>query len=303
MIRIGVFMNLPEGDVEAEARINGLRQGLKSLGHHEVQFECRYGAGSEAVRRKNAQELIELGPDVIHAASGLMLEALQQEMERTGRTIPMVFAGVIDPVGTRKIESLERPGGNATGCASIFFTIGTKWLALLKLAVPRLTRVAVVRDGVTLAGRGQFDAVARAAKSLGVEVSPVDVNDVGQIERAVAGFANQMDCGLIVTAGSEAAGKRRQMVELARANRVPGVYPNRMYATDGGLIAYGPITVELYRSAASYVDRIVRQHAKPAELPVQQTGYYELDINLRTAAAIGLDVPPALLAFADRIVD
>jgi putative ABC transport system substrate-binding protein len=303
MILIGVFMNLPQGDAEADARIGGLRQGLQSLGYNDLKFECRYGAGSDAARRKNAQELIALNPDVIHAASGLMLEALQQEMRQAGRTIPVVFAGVIDPVGTGKIESLDRPGGNATGCASIFFNIGAKWLALLKLAVPALARAVVVREGGTLAGRGQLDAVAGAAKSIGVTLTPVEVNDASEIERRIASLAGQADAGVIVTAGSLAAGKRKWVVELAREHRVPGVYPNRMYATDGGLIAYGPITVELYRSAAGYVDRIIRQNAKPGELPVQQTGKYELDINLQTARAVGIDVPPALLAFADRIID
>ena len=214
-----------------------------------------------------------------------------------------MFAGVIDPVGTGKIHSLERPGGNATGCASIFFNIGAKWLGLLKLAVPGLARAVVVRDGGTLAGRGQYDAVMGAAQSNGVALTPVDVNDPTGIEQAIVSSANRTDSGVIVTAGSLAAGKRKWIVELARQQRVPGVYPNRMYATDGGLIAYGPITVELYRSAASYVDRIVRQGAKPGDLPVKQTGQYELDINLHTARAIGIEVPPALLAFADRVID
>jgi putative ABC transport system substrate-binding protein len=247
MTRIGVFMNLPKGDAEAEARIRGLRQGLENLGHNDLEIECRYGAGTEDICRKNAKELVDLNPAVIHAASGVMLDALQQEMHRAGRTIPIVFAGVIDPVGTRKIASLEKPGGNATGCASILFNIGAKWLALLKFAAPGLTRAAVIRDGTTLAGRGQFNAVAGAAKTLGVRLNPVDVSNASEIEQA--------------------------------------------------------ITVELYRSAAGYIDRIVKHHAKPAELPVQQTAKYELDINLRTARAIGLSVPPALLIFADRVIE
>jgi putative ABC transport system substrate-binding protein len=303
MTRIGVFMNLPKGDAEAEARIRGLRQGLENLGHNDLEIECRYGAGTEHICRKNAKELVDLNPAVIHAASGVMLDALQQEMNQAGRTIPIVFAGVIDPVGTRKIASLERPGGNATGCASILFNIGAKWLALLKFIAPGLTRAAVIRDGTTLAGRGQFNAVAGAAKTLGVRLNPVDVGNASEIEQAITSFADQTDCGLIVTAGSLAGATRQQIINLARQHRVPAVHPNRMYATDGGLIAYGPITVELYRSAAGYVDRIVKHHAKPADLPVQQPAKYELDINLQTARAIGLNVPPALLIFADRVIE
>jgi putative ABC transport system substrate-binding protein len=302
MSRVGVFMNLAEGDAEGEARIGALRQRLEKLGHAGLEFQCRYGAGTEAIRRKNAKELIDFNPDVIHAASGLMLDALQQEMERSGRTIPIVFAGVIDPVGTRKIASLEEPGGNATGCASIFFNIGAKWLALLKLVVPDLTHAAVIRDPATLAGSGQFDNIQSAATTIGVKLSPVDVSSPREIEQTISSFANQKDCGLIVTAGTMAAASRKHIIDLALPHRVPAVHPNRMYATDGGLIAYGPITVELYRSAAGYVDRIIKHHAKPADLPVQQMAKYELDINLQTARAMNLNVPPALLIFADRVI-
>ncbi len=302
MTRVGVFMNLAKDDPEAKARITGLQEGLEALGHTGLQIECRYGAGTEEMLRKNAKELVDLAPDVIHAASGTMLDALQKEMQQAGRTIPIVFAGVIDPVGTGKIASLANPGGHATGCGSIKFSIGAKWLALLKIVVPGLTRAVVVGDLGADSGRGQLNSAESGAKTLGVKLRPVDVNDASEIERAISSFADQADCGLIVTAASAAAAIRRRIIALAARHKLPAVHPNRMYATDGGLIAYGPITVELYRSAAGYVDRILKG-AKPADLPAQLTAKYELDVNLQTARAMGLSVPPALLLFADRVIE
>jgi putative ABC transport system substrate-binding protein len=297
---IGVYMNLGKDDPEAAARIAALEEGLKNLDRAGLQIECRYGAGTAELRSKNAAELVALSPKVIHAASGPIIDALQQEMRKVGRTIPIVFAGVIDPVDTGRIPSLERPG-NVTGVASIGFSIGVKWLALLKFVVPSLAHAVVVRDPRTAAGRGQLGAIADAAKTLGVKLSPVDVGDVGEIERAITAVAGEPNGGLLVTAATSAAAVRQQIIALAAHHRLPAVHPNRMYATEGGLIAYGPITVDLYRSVAGYVDRILRG-TSPAKLPAQQPMHYELAINLKTAKALGMAVPPALVLFADRVI-
>jgi putative ABC transport system substrate-binding protein len=302
MSHIGVFMNLAKDDPEATARVSAMREGLEKLGRTESKIDCRFGAGNADLRRKNAAELVDLAPEIILASSGPIMTELQQVMKQAKRTIPIVFAGVIDPVGTGRIASAARPDGNATGFASIEFSIGMKWLALLKLIVPRLARALVIHDASTPAGRGQLGAIEGAAKALRVKLSPVDVSNASAIERGIEAFAGQADGGLIVTAATLAAAQRQQIITLAARHRLPAVYPNRMYATDGGLIAYGPITVELYRSAAGYVDRILKGE-KPGNLPVPVPAKYELDINLKTSETLGLEVPPALLFIANKVIE
>ena len=249
--------------------------------------------------RGHAAELAALAPDVILAGTGTATVA---PLLQATRTVPIVFAVVIDPVGAGFVDSLARPGGNATGFTVFEYGMSGKWLELLKQIAPAVTRVAVLRDPTIASGIGQFAAVQAVAPSLGVDLSAVDVRDAGEIERAVTAFARSSNDGLIVTASALATRHRDLIIALAARLRLPAVYPYRFFVTIGGLISYGPDFVDQYRQAAGYVDRILKGE-KPAELPVQAATKYELAINLKTAKALGLTVPPAVLARAGEVIE
>ena len=263
-----------------------------------VRIDIRWGAGDADRIRKYAAELVALAPDVILATGSAAVGPLLQAT----RTVPIVFVHVADPVGAGFVESLARPGGNATGFTTFEYGMSGKWLELLKEIAPGVTRAAVLRDPAIAAGIGQFGAIQSVAPSLGVEVSPVDVRDAGEIERAVAAFARAPNGGLIVTASALAIVHRDLIITLAARHKLPAVYFARYFVTGGGLISYGPDLVDQYRRAAGYVDRILKGE-KPADLPVQAPTKYELVINLKTAKALGLDVPPTLLARADEVIE
>jgi putative ABC transport system substrate-binding protein len=244
-------------------------------------------------------ELVALAPDVILANGSQSVAALLQ----TTRTVPIVFAIVIDPVGAGFVASLARPGGNTTGFTLFEYSLSGKWLELFKEIAPNLTRIAILRDPAIAAGIGQFAAIqAMAPPSFGVELSPIDVRDAGEIERDIAAFARGSNGGLIVTASSAATIHRELIIMLAARHRLPAVYPFRYFVTSGGLISYGPDLNDQFRRAAGYIDRILKGE-KAADLPVQAPTKYELAINLKTAKAIGLTVPPSLLARADDVIE
>jgi ABC-type uncharacterized transport system substrate-binding protein len=302
MRRIGVLMHLPENDPEAQARMQAFRQGLQQLGWAEgrnVRIDYRFGAADVDRARRSAAELITLAPDVIQASGTGPMAAMQQAT----RTVPIVFAQVPDPVNAGFVDSLARPGGNATGF-SVSEEYGTsgKLLELLKEVAPQVTRVAVLRDPTIAAGIGQTGAIQSVAPSLGVQVTPVGVRDASEIERAIAAFAHRANGGLIVLGAPLAIMQRDLISTLAAGHRLPAVYPVRLFVAAGGLISYGPDSIDPYRRAAGYVDRILRGE-KPADLPVQNPTKFELVINLRTAKALGLEVPPTLLARADEVIE
>ena len=242
--------------------------------------------------------LVPLAPDVILAAGIIAALALQ----RVSRTIPIVFANAPDPVGAGLVASLARPGGNATGFTTFEFSVGGKWLELLKQIAPGITRAEVLRDSSNLSGIGEFGAIQAVAPSFGVELHPVDVSDADEIERAIAAFAGASNGGLIVTQNAGALLHRKLIIALAARHRLPAIYAYSSFVVDGGLISYGPDSMDGYRRAASYVDRILNG-AKPADLPVQAPVKYETVINLKTARALGLDVPPTVLAIADEVIE
>jgi putative ABC transport system substrate-binding protein len=299
--RIGNLMNVAETDRESPARIAAFAEGLQQAGWidgRNVRIDHRWAAGDAERYRRYAAELVALAPDVILATAGPSVVALQQAT----RTVPIVFVQLIDPVGAGLVASLARPGGNITGFTAFEYGMSAKWLELLKEIAPRVTRVAVVRDPGITAGIGQFAAIQVAAPSFGVELTPVDGRDAGEIERAVAAFAQGANGGLIVTASPAIAARRELIMTLAARHRLPAVYPFRYYVDGGGLIGYGSEWTDQYRRAAGYVDRILKGD-KPADLPVQAPTKYELAINLKTANALGLEVPPTLLARADEVID
>jgi putative tryptophan/tyrosine transport system substrate-binding protein len=296
--RIGVLMNLASDDPEALARIAAFRQELQQLGWTEgrdVRIDYRW-AGDASRFHGYAEELLALAPDVVLASATPSVQALRQ----VSRTVPIVFANVGDPVAMGFVDSLARPGGNTTGFTPYEFGFAAKWLELLKEIAPRVTRVAVLRD-LTI-GPAHFTAIQTVAPSFGVELSAVGVRDVGEIERAVAAFARSSNAGLIVTPSTSALIHRNLITMLAARHRLPAVYGFRYFVTAGGLISYAPSTIDMYRRAAGYVDRILKGE-KPADLPVQAPTKYELVINLKTAKALGLEIPPALLARADEVIE
>jgi putative ABC transport system substrate-binding protein len=248
--------------------------------------------------RKYAAELVALAPDVILASANQSVEALQQGT----RSISIVFVLVVDPVGSGYVASLARPGANATGFTLFEYGISVKWLELLKEIAPRVTRAAVLRDPALSATVGQFAAIQGVAPSFGVELTPVDVRDAGEIERVITAFARGPNGGLIVTPSPSQAIHRNLIIELAARHQLPAVHSQRYMVTAGGLISYGPDRLDPYRRAAGYVDRILKGD-KPADLPVQAPTKYELAVNLKTARALGLDVPPTLLARADEVIE
>ena len=300
MRRIGVFMNLASDDAEGQARNAAFLQGLQEAGWavgRNVRIEYRWGAGDPELFRRYAAELVALAPDVI-LASGASMYALQQ----VTREVPIVFVQVPDPVGAGIVLSMARPGRNATGFTPFEYGVSAKWLELLKEIAPRVTRAAVVRDPAIPTGTGQLGAIQSVAPSFGVDLSPVGVRDVRVIEGTVAAFARGSNGGLIVTASALAVVHREVIITLATRYKLPAVFFLRSFVTDGGLISYGPDSMDQFRRAAGYVDRILKGE-KPADLPVQAPTKYELVINLKTARALGLDVPPTLLARADEVIE
>jgi putative ABC transport system substrate-binding protein len=296
-----VFLPATANDPESVSEITALSKGLHELGWTDgrnARIEFRWGAGNADQYRKMASELIALAPDVVVALGTLVMGALQRET----RTVPIVFVSVSDPVGGGVVESLARPGGNATGFASPEYGTSGKYLELLKEIAPRLTRAAVTRDPGNIAGTAQFAAIQMAAAPLGVELRPFDVRDASEIERAITTFAAQPDGGLIVTGSAPAQIHGDLLIKLAAQYRLPTVYPYRHFVISGGLISYGVNTVDQFRRAAGYVDRILKGE-KPADLPVQAPTKYELVVNLRTAKALGLVIPPTVLARADEVIE
>jgi putative tryptophan/tyrosine transport system substrate-binding protein len=301
MRRVGLLMSTAANDPESRARVAALLQGLQELGWidgRNVRVEYRWGEGATGQIRDYAAELVALAPDVIVANGSPAVEPLQ----RMTTSLPIVFVNVIDPVGAGFVASLARPGGNATGFTLFEYGISGKWLELLKEIAPHVTRVAVIRDPTQSSGIGQFAGIQAMAPSFGVELTPVNVRDAGEIEREITAFARGSNGGLIVTGNVGALVYRDVIIALAARHRIPAVYALRYHVTSGGLISYGPDTVNPYRRAAAYVDRILRGE-KPADLPVQAPVKYELVINLTTAKVLGLEVPPTLLARADEVIE
>jgi putative ABC transport system substrate-binding protein len=302
MRRVGVLMSLAADDPQAPPLISAFAQGLQERGWSvgtNVRIDYRWGASDLDRFRKYAVELVALAPDVIVATAGSIVGALQQ----ASRTVPIVFVTTIDPVGSGFVASLARPGGNATGFSAREFSMSGKWLELLKEIAPGVTRVAVIRDPLVPAGSGGFAAIQTTAPSFGVELTPVGLRDADEIERGITAFAHGSNDGLIMAGpGSSAQAHRDLIIRLAARHRLPAVYPGTRWVTSGGLISYGLDAVDQYRRAASYVDRILKGE-KPADLPVQAPTKYELVINLKTAQALGLEVPSTLLAIADEVIE
>jgi putative tryptophan/tyrosine transport system substrate-binding protein len=301
MQRIGVLMAISADDAEAQARIAAFVQGLQQLGWtigKNAQVDYRLAGIDADTLRKYAGELVALAPDVILAQSSPALAAMLQAT----RTIPIVFALIADPVGAGYVDSLARPGGNATGFTVFDYSMGGKWLELLKEIAPHVTRVAVLRELAVAAGPAQFSAAQTVAPSLGMELRPVDTRDAGEIERAITAFAQGSNSGLLVTGSSSATLNRKLIIGLAAQYRLPAVYFNSLFVTAGGLISYGPDYVDQFRQAAGYVDRILKGE-KPGDLPVQAPTKYELAVNLKTAKDLGLTIPPAVLSRADEVVE
>jgi ABC-type uncharacterized transport system substrate-binding protein len=301
--RIGVLMPLATDDLEAQARYTAFLEGLQQLGWTDgrnVHIEARWSAGNPSDMRKYAEELVALAPDVIFAIGSPGLGSALQ----VTRTIPIVFAIVPDPVGAGYVQSLSQPGGNATGFMMFEYSLCAKWLALLKEIAPGVTRAAVLRDPAIAAGIGQFAVIQSVAPSVGVDVSPVDVTNTAEIERAVAAFAHSANGGLISTASALSAVHRDLIITLAAKHKLPAVYQERSYVARGGLISYGPNFRDQFRraAAAGYVDRILKGE-KPGDLPVQAPTKYELVINLKTAKTLGLAVPPSVRARADEVIE
>src|SRR5262245_44496336 len=299
--RIGVLMPSAADDPEYQARMTAFVQGLAQLGWidgQNVRIETRWGVADADRIRKYAAELLALAPDVILANSSAALAPLLQAT----RTIPIVFTTVADPVGAGYVESLARPGGNATGFTVYEYSIAAKWLELLKEIAPHVTRAAVLRDSAIAAGPGMFGVIQVAAPSLGVDLRVADLRDAREIERAITAFAQGSNSGMIVTGSPAAIIHRDLLIALAARHRLPAVYTTRPFAVAGGLISYGAEQVDQLRHAAGYVDRILKGE-KPADLPVQAPTKYQLVINLKTAKTLGLDILPTLLARADEVIE
>jgi putative ABC transport system substrate-binding protein len=301
MRRIGMLVGGAADDPESKARIAAFLLGLRELGWTDgrnVQIVYRWFGGNAVDTRKYASELAALAPDVIlstgSAGTGPMLRAT--------RTVPIVFVIVPDPVGSGFVKGLSRPGGNATGFMMFEYSLCGKWLELLKQIAPRVTRAAVLRDPAIEAGIGQFAVIQSVAPSVGVEVSPINISNVAEIESEVAAFARSANGGLILTASALSLLRRDLIITLAARYKLPAVYQERLYVAAGGLASYGPNFVDQYRRAAGYVDRILKGE-KPGDLPVQAPTKYELVINLKTAKALGLDVPQTVLARADEVIE
>ncbi len=301
MRRVGVLMNLAGDDPAGQARLIAFAQGLQALGWtagRNVRIDTRWSSGESENYRKYALELLALSPDVILASTSTAVAALQ----KASRNVPIVFVSVIDPVGAGLVASLARPGGNSTGFAVFEYGLSAKWLELLKQVAPNVTRAAILRNSATPTGIAQLAAIQSMAPSLGVELSPIGLQDAGGIEREIGAFADKGPGGLVVPSSSLAIGHRDLIVALAARYRLPTVYPFRLFVSAGGLISYGPDLIEPYRQAAGYVDRILKGE-RPADLPVQAPVRYETVLNLRTAKALGLELPATVLARADEVIE
>ena len=299
--RVGVLMGQAANDPEAQTRNAAFLQGLQELGWtvgRNVQIEYRWAPANVEHSRKNAEELVALAPDVILATGGIGVGPLLQ----VTRSLPIVFVQVTDPVGAGYVESLARPGGNATGLIPLEYGTSGKWLELLKEIAPAVTRAAVIRDATLPLGIGQLGAIQSVAPSFGMELRPIGTGDAGEIERAVTAFAHDSNGGLIVTVSPFAIRLREMIIGLAARHKLPAVYPYRFFAREGGLVSYGPDTIEPYRRAAGYVDRILKGE-KPADLPVQAPTKFETIVNLKTAKAMGIMLPQTLLARADEVIE
>jgi ABC-type uncharacterized transport system substrate-binding protein len=301
MRRIGVLLPATANDAQYQARVGAFLQALALLGWtigRNVQVDTRWATANVAEVRRHAAELVALAPDVILAHGGGPVAAVQQ----ANHTVPIVFPIAGDPVGSGLVDSLARPGGNATGFLEFEYSIGGKWLELLKEIAPSVNRAAVLRDTTLGTGAGQFAAIQAVAPLLRMEVIPVNVQKAAEIERAIATFARSSNGGQIVTGGGATQLHRDLIITLAARHKLPAVYNERTFVAGGGLISYGPDYLDQYRLAAGYVDRILKGE-KPADLPVQAPTKYELVINLKTAKGLGLDVPAAVLARADEVIE
>jgi ABC-type uncharacterized transport system substrate-binding protein len=301
MRRIGVLLPANASDMKFQIQVQAFEQELKKFGWligRNVQIETRWGTANDAEIRKNAAELVALKPDVILAHGSSTVGPMQQAT----RTIPIVFPVAGDPVAAGFVDSLARPGGNITGFALFEYSIGAKWLELLKQIAPRLTRAAVLQQPGLPSVLAQFGAIQSAAPSLGVQIDPMNVRDAAMIESAMAAFAREPDGGMIVTAGALPQRHRDLIIALAARHKLPTLYFERSFVTAGGLVSYGANETDQYRRVAGYVDRILRGE-KPADLPVQAPTKYELVINLKTAKALGLTIPPSVLARADEVIE
>jgi putative ABC transport system substrate-binding protein len=301
MRRIAALFPRPVDDVEAKARLEVFQQSLMQLGWSEgrnVKIDVRWSGANIGDVRKDIADLVNVAPDVILATGSPTLGPLLQAT----RTVPIVFASVADPVGSGFVESLARPGGNATGFSLFDYSLAAKWPELLKQIAPSVTRAAVIRDAATPPGIGAFAVIQYVAPSVGIELTPVDARDASEVERAVTAFSREPNGGLIVTASAVTATHRDLIIRLAARHKLPSVYWQRVYAASGGLVSYGPDLLEQYRRAAGYVDRILRGE-NPASLPVQAPTKYELVINLQTAKAEAITIHPSLLARADEVIE
>ena len=301
MRHVGVLMPFAANDPQAQERNAAFLQGLQQLGWtvgQNIQIDYRWSGGTEDATQKYAAELVSLAPDVIFASGS----AAAGRLRRATHTVPVVFANVPDPVGAGFVESLARPGGNITGFTPYEYSIGGKWLELLKEIAPNVTRAAVLRDPTISTGLGLWAAIQSVSRTVAIEVSPVNMGDAGEIERSLAAFARSPNGGLIMTGSGLALVHRDLTIALAARHRLPAVYYDRYFAVAGGLISYGPNIVNEFRRAAGYVDRILRGE-RPADLPVQVATKHDLVINLKTAKALGISVPPTLLARADEVIE
>ena len=299
--RIGVLMYTTPDEPESQARITALAQGLQDAGWsvgRNVRIDTRWSSGDLARMRKDADELVALGPDVLIAGVGPTTTALQQ----ASRTVPIVMAQGVDPVGAGFVRSIARPGGNTTGFTQFEFPLAAKWLELLKEIAPQIVRVGVVREPIGQVGFAQWAAIGTVAGPLGVELSPINMHIKGDTERAVSDFTPGPGDGLIVVVGTVATIQRELIISLAARHKLPAVYPYRFFVEAGGLMSYGPNLIDLYRRTAGYVDRILKGE-KPGDLPVQAPTKYNLTINLKTAKALGIEVPATLLARADEVIE
>jgi putative tryptophan/tyrosine transport system substrate-binding protein len=299
--RIGILMNRAPDNPEGQDRLAAFHQGLQELGWsvgRNVRIETRWSEDNADQTVKHAVGLVALAPDIVLASGTLAVTALQH----ITRTLPIVFASVADPVGAGIVDSLAHPGGNATGFMVYEYNLAAKWMELLKEIAPRVTRVAIIRNAANPAGVAAFGALQNAAQSLGVQASPINVRDAREIERSIEAFARSPNGGLVVTQTASATVYRDVIIAAAARHKLPAVYALRYDATGGGLISYGPDIVDQFRQAAAYVDRILKGE-KPADLPVQAPTKYELVINLKTAKALGLEIPATVLARADEVIE
>jgi putative ABC transport system substrate-binding protein len=301
MKRVGVLLNFAEDNLEEQALNSAFVQAFQQLGWiggRNVQIDTRWTGGDAARARKYAAELVALEPDAVLAVGTTVLGSLLQATRR----VPIVFVQVTDPVGGGFVDTLARPGGNATGFITFEYSMSGKWLELLKEIAPNVMHVAVLRNSSISSGIGQFGAIQSVAPSLGVELRPIDVRDVGKMESDVAAFAGGSNGGLIATSSGLTTLHRELIITLAARYKLPAVYAFRFFVTAGGLMSYSPDIINQYRRAASYVDRILKGE-KPADLPVQAPTSFKLVINLKTAKTLGLTVPPSLLARADEVIE